>query len=327
MNLSGLFRKTAAGVVTIGTLAVASGASALEQVKFGLNWLPAGQHCGFFQARDAGIYKKYGLDVELVSGGPAVNVGMLVAGGKMDFGMGSSFTTMNMINNNVDAVTIAAIFQQSPQTLVAHPGQGIKTLQDLKGKPIMVAQFSRNEFWKFLQVKHGFDDSQLRPYTYSPTAFLANKNAVQQGYVVEDAFFLGRGLTEEPAIILLADYGYSVYTQTIYGMRSTLEKRPSVAKAFVAATAEGYKECLEGDNSIADRAITAGNPEHTSDLFKFNVQQMKKHQLVMGGDAAKYGIGTMTDERWKEFFDTFKEAGTYPATLDWKKAYTLQFVR
>ena len=34
----------------------------------------------------------------------------------------------------------------------------------------------------------------------------------------------------------------------------------------------------------------------------------------------------MTDARQKDFFDKMVKAGVEPATIDYKKAYTLQFV-
>jgi NitT/TauT family transport system substrate-binding protein len=46
----------------------------------------------------------------------------------------------------------------------------------------------------------------------------------------------------------------------------------------------------------------------------------------MSGDATTLGLGSMTDERWKTFFDTMSAEGLYPASLDYKKAYDLRFV-
>jgi NitT/TauT family transport system substrate-binding protein len=34
----------------------------------------------------------------------------------------------------------------------------------------------------------------------------------------------------------------------------------------------------------------------------------------------------MTDARWQTFFDMAAGQGVYPKTLDYKRAYTLQFV-
>ena len=73
-------------------------------------------------------------------------------------------------------------------------------------------------------------------------------------------------------------------------------------------------------------AILAVNPSGGEDLFKFKLEQMRKRGLVDGGDAAKLGIGAMTDARWASFFDTMATAGIYPKSMDFKAAYTLQFV-
>ena len=44
------------------------------------------------------------------------------------------------------------------------------------------------------------------------------------------------------------------------------------------------------------------------------------------GDTLKLGIGAMTDERIKSFYDAMVKAGVVKPGLDYKKAYTLQFV-
>jgi NitT/TauT family transport system substrate-binding protein len=48
--------------------------------------------------------------------------------------------------------------------------------------------------------------------------------------------------------------------------------------------------------------------------------------LVDSGDTAKLGIGAMTNERIKNFYEAMVKAGVEKAGLDYKKAYTLQFV-
>jgi NitT/TauT family transport system substrate-binding protein len=306
--------------------AAAVPAQALDTIRYGLSWVPQGEHCGVYQARETGIYKEYGIDIEIVPGGPGKNVSLLVAGGKLDFGMGDSFTTMNMVKSDIDGATIAAMSHKNPQTLVAHPGQGIGKLEDLKGKPVMVANFSRNTFWQFLRAKYGFDDSQLRAYSYNAAPFLADKSAVQQGYITEDAFFLGKELGATPVSFLLADYGYSSYATTIFGMRAFFGKNKDLTQRFVDATIKGFDACMHGDPAPAMKAIMADNPEHSAELFEFKLAQMKKYEMVTGGAAATSGIGAMTDARWKEFYDTMSSVGIYPAGMDYTKAFDTSFV-
>jgi NitT/TauT family transport system substrate-binding protein len=64
----------------------------------------------------------------------------------------------------------------------------------------------------------------------------------------------------------------------------------------------------------------------TQDVLDQARAKLKANGIVDGGDAAKSGIGTMTDARWQTLFDVASGAGVYPKTLDFKKAYTLQFL-
>jgi NitT/TauT family transport system substrate-binding protein len=308
------------------SLASSTPAHAAETLRFGLNWLPQAEMCGFYQAKATGLYDKAGLDVEIVPGGPDRNIPLIVAAGELDLAMGSSFTTLNMVARNIPAQTVAAFFQKDPQTLVAHADQGVKTLADLKGRPIMVAKFSQQEFWQFLKQKHGFKDSQLRPYTYSAAPFLADPKAVQQGYVTEDALLLGKELPKPPVSILLADYGYQNYATTVFGLRRYIDGHRQAVAAFVDASRAGWVQCMQGDYALAMKATLAANPKHGEALYHFKMKQMRELGLVDSGDAKANGIGAMSEARWKDFFDTMVSAGVYARTLDYKAAYTLEFV-
>ena len=309
-----------------GLAGAAAPARALEKVTYGLNWVPEGEHCGFFQAKARGLYEAAGLDVELRPGNPNVNMPLLVASGELDMGMGSSFTTLNLVSKGIKARTVAAFFQKDPQTLVAHAGQGVATLGDLKGRPIMVGNYSRNEFWQFLKARYGFADDQLRPFAYSAAPFLADKGAVQQGYITEDAALLGKALPEPPVSVLLADYGYDNYATTVFATDAYIAAHRKSVQAFVEASRKGWAECLSGDPTPAMKAILAIVPTGGEALFRFKIDQMKKRGMVDGGDAAALGLGAMTEARWKAFFDVMTKAGLYPATLDVTQAYTLDFL-
>ncbi|NML48312.1 ABC transporter substrate-binding protein [Ramlibacter sp. G-1-2-2] len=306
--------------------ALAFNVHAAERVRFGLSWVAEAEHCGFFQAKAAGLYDKAGLDVEIVNGGPDRNLPLQIGANDLQLAMGSSFTTLHMLQNGVPAVTVAAFFQKDPQTLVAHPDQGVAKLQDLKGRQIMVAKFSQQEYWQFLKRKYGFVDDQLRPYTYSAAPFLVNPQAVQQGYITEDAMLLGKAMPKPPVSILLADYGYSNYQDTVFGTRAWVEAHPQVVQAFVDATRAGWQQCLNGDYTPAMKGILAMNPEHGEPLFHFKMKQIKERGLVDSGDAKTLGLGAMTDARWKDFFEVMSASGVYSASLDYKAAYTLRFV-
>src|ERR1700744_2429702 len=84
----------------------------LDKVSFATNWVAEGEHGGFYQAIADGTYKKYGLDVTIVPGGPNENNRMLLIAGKVDFFMAAgTLMSFDAVTNKVPLVSVAAMFQ------------------------------------------------------------------------------------------------------------------------------------------------------------------------------------------------------------------------
>src|ERR1043166_5099789 len=92
---------------------------ALDKVSFGTNWVAEAEHGGFFRSVADGTYRKYGLDVTIVPGGPQVNNRILVPVGKMDFVMvAGTLQAFDAAVQNVPTVSVAAMFQKDPQVFL-----------------------------------------------------------------------------------------------------------------------------------------------------------------------------------------------------------------
>jgi NitT/TauT family transport system substrate-binding protein len=309
-------------------LAVSFSAANAQPVKLTMqtNWRAQAEHGGYYQAVATGIYAKHGLDVTLKPGGPQINNPQLLAASAIDFSMGSdSFNGLNFVKNNIPLVVVASIFQKDPRILMAHPGVGNDSLAALKGKPILIASASRNNYWLFLRAKYGYTDDQIRAYTFNMAPFLADKNTIQQGFVTSEPL-KAQQAGVQPVVHLLADNGYVSYATTLETRSQLVKERPDVVQRFVNATIEGWYSYLYGDRTAANALIKKDNPEMGDDQLAYSHTKMKEYGIVDSGDALKLGIGAMTDARWREFADTMVKAGVYPPDIDVSKAYTLQFV-
>jgi len=319
----------AARLIAAGALVVAAAmpAHALDHVTFGTDWRAEAEHGGYYQAIAAGIYKKYGLDVTLRQGGPQVNHTQLLAAGRLDFDEEpNSFIGLNFAKEGIPMVAVAAFFQKDPSVLIAHPGVGNDSLAALKGKPIMIATDTRFGSWLFLKAKFGYSDSQIRPYNFNMAPFLADKNAVQQGYLTSEPYLIEHQGGFKPVVMLLADAGYSSYGSIIETSQKLVAEKPDLVQRFVNASIEGWYSYLYGDPAPANALIKHDNPEQTDDLLAFARDKMNANGVVDSGNSKRDGIGTMTEARWRDFFEVMAKQGLYPATLDWKKAYTTRFI-
>jgi NitT/TauT family transport system substrate-binding protein len=273
-----------------------------------------------------GIYRRQGLDVTIRQGGPQINSAQLLAAGRLDFNMGASlFGALNYVASGVPIITAAAVFQKDPQIFMAHPGQGNDSLEALKGKPIMISAGAVSTYWQFLKQRFGYTDSQIRPYVFQLAPFLADKKAIQQGYLTSEPFKAEQAGVK-PVVLLLADGGYTSYTTTIETRSQVVSDEPDLVRRFVDASIEGWYGYMDGDARPANALIKRDNPEMTDDLLAYCREAMKRYGIVVSGDALTLGIGAMTDARWKGFFDTMTRAGVFKTSLDYQRAYTLAFV-
>lgn len=300
----------------------------LTEVTFGTNWLAQAEHGGYYQALADGTYEKYGLKVTIVPGGPRASNRMLMTVGKLDFYMGGSMIqAFSAVEKDIPTVVVAAHFQKEPQVLMSHPGQGFDTFEDLKASnDIFLSKDGFATFFQWMRAEFGFKDEQVKPYGFNPAPFIANKKAVQQGYVTSDPLVVEKAAGFKPNVFLLADHGFSTYSTTIETRRETIEKNPDLVQRFVDASTIGWYNYLYGDNAKANALIKRDNPEMTDEILAYAVARMKEYGIVDSGDASTLGIGAMTDARMKDFFDKMVKAGLFKPDLDYRKAYTLRFV-
>jgi NitT/TauT family transport system substrate-binding protein len=299
---------------------------AQDKVSFGTDWKAEAEHGGYYQAIAAGIYKKHGLEVTLRQGGPQVNHAQLLAAGRLDFNEApNSFISLNFVNESIPMVAVAAMFQKDPSVLIAHPGVGNDSLAALKGKPIMIGADTRVGWWLFLKAKFGYTDDQIRPYNFNVAPFLVDKQAVQQGYLTSEPFVIEQQGVK-PVVFLIADAGYSSYGSIIQTSRKLIEEKPELVQRFVDASIEGWYSYLYGDPAPANALIKKDNLEMTDEILAYAVARIKQAGIVDSGDTQQRGIGAMNDGRWQDFHQVMAEQGLYPKTLDYRKAYTLQFV-
>ncbi len=312
---------------TLPVLLTAATAKAADHITFGLDWKAEAEYAGYYQAAATGLYARHGLDVTIQQGGPQVNHTQLLLAGRLDFNIASnSFTAMNFVKEKIPFRTVAAIFQKDASVLIAHPGQGNDSFPALKGKPIMIGSETRVGWWNFVRAKFGYDDSQIRTYTFNLQPFLADKRMVQQGYIGSEPFAVRQAAGFDPVVLMIADTGFAGYSSLIATSDKNINERPDLVQRFVDASIEGWYSYLYGDPAPANAAIKKANPEMSDALLAYGRDTLKSRGIIDSGDALKDGIGAMTPARWNEFLHTMTQAGVYPADLDGSRAYTTQFV-
>jgi NitT/TauT family transport system substrate-binding protein len=316
--------KLAAGAALAGLgVSVSRLARAATKLRVLTNFYPESNHGGLYQALATGLYDKVGLDVTIRPGGPQI-VGMqLLMGGETDIVMGASISVLTGLQQGVPAIVIVPTFQFDPQVIVTR--QDIGTLADLKGHKILVSALGRGSYWLWLKDRYGLSDEQVAPYTGNFQPFLQDPSMALGGVVTSEPYFL-RKAGADIKYFLLAQHGYPPYGYPLVAMQSLLSKDRDAVARFVRATLEGWKSYMT-DPTPGLKLIKEARPDASDEWLQYAVETARSLKLLNGGDAQRAGIGTMTDERWKQLADFMITVGLIKASTDWRAAYTTEFVK
>jgi NitT/TauT family transport system substrate-binding protein len=303
-------------------------AQTLDKLSFNTDWRAQAEHGGYYQAIAAGLYKAHGIELDLRPGGPSLNIAQLLLAGRVDMVMSNSFEQFTFVREQAPFFTIASIFQKDPQVMIAHPGTGFDSFEKMRGRPLLISNGSRSTFWPYLRKKYGLSDAQLRPYNFNMAPFLADPQAIQQGFVTSEAYSIAKALGKEPEVLLIADAGFSAYQTTIAISKKLASDKKELIQRFVDATLEGWAQYLKGGpaTDAANALIKRDNPEQTDDRIHHAIKELNARGIVHSGDALSGGIGAMNAERWQGFYESMVDVDVLPKGLDVRQAYTLEFV-
>ncbi|NCO85501.1 MAG: ABC transporter substrate-binding protein, partial [Rhodobacterales bacterium] len=292
-------------------------------VSYGTNWVAQAEHGGFYQSVADGTYAACGLDVTIVPGGPQVNNFALMLAGRIDFYMGGHLDALFAVSEGIPVLNVMSSFQKDPQVILTHPGR-VTSFEELKDLTMIVQDNAA--YYEWMKAAYGFTDEQRQTYTFNSAPFIVNENAGQQGYLSSEPFAVEAETGWAPDVYLIADAGFEAYSTTIQTTRDMVENRPEVLQCFVDGSIIGWYNYIYGDNSAANAMILADNPEMTQDAIDYALEKMRAEGIVDSGDALTLGVGAMTDERNKSFYDSMVAAGVIPAGLDYTQSYSLDFI-
>jgi len=187
----------------------------------------------------------------------------------------------------------------------------------------MISDTSITAMWPWLKAKYGFEDSQIRKYTFNwrrswSTQRGAGRLSHQRAYTVEtQAHF-------KPQVFLLADNGYAIYSNLVLAPQKWIDKKPAAVQAFYDATRR-LARILTATRG-RQRTHQRDNPEMTEALIGQAIGKINP-SASSNRRRKTFGIGAMTDRRWKSVCASSVAERLYAKTLACEKAYDLTFMR
>ncbi len=282
----------------------------LKKASFISQWVPQAQFAGYYLAYEKGIYKKYGLDVDIINGGPHISPCDSLEEKRVDFINIGLNTAIEARANGLNLVNIGQLVQRSALMLVAKKSSGIEKIEDINNKKVGVwTGISQLQAMSFIE-KYNLK-VEVIPQTYSVNLFLRDGVDVASAmWYNEYHTIVNSGYDPDELItFFFSDHDLNFPEDGIYTLEETFKTKPRFCGNFVKASMEGWmyafthpKQALEVVLRYTREANIPANKMHQ----KWMLERMRDLILV---DNSTEISGKLITEDYYRVAGELKKAG------------------
>ena len=294
----------------------------LTKVTFIPQWVPQAQFAGYYIALETGIYKEYGLDVEIISGGPQRSSADYLKNRKADFASLWLVSGLDLCNQGVAVINLAQIVQRSALMLVAKKSSGILKPQDMNGRKVGLwgPPFAT-------QPKIFFQQQEIKviplQQSYSINLFLRNGVAVASAmWYNEYHSIINAGINpDELTTFFYADYNLNFPEDGIYVLKETWQQQPDLCRAFVKASVKGWRKAFADPELTLDITMRNLKKEHIiSNRIHQKWMLERMHDIIMPQEKSQrpQPIGILKQKDFQMVVESLKQVNLIKNAPDFK---------
>ncbi len=282
--------------------------ASLRKVTVVLDWTPNTNHDGVYLAKQEGLYRKAGLDVEIIEPAEAGGLPQLAAG-NAQFAFSYAEQLLPARAQGTKVVSIATVLTTNTSSLVAPADRGIHRPRDLTGKtygtfggaierPLIDALVRCDggdpAKVKFVDVGNADYSVGFRKHAYDTVWVFDGWDVIRLRDLQHTAVTT---IPFRAHLDCIPDW----YTPIIVTTEQIARTDPGLVRSFLKATAEGYRTAAADPQRAAD-ALIAAVPESDRALVEASARFLAPFYL-----APSTGWGYQRPVVW-ERFDHFLRA-------------------
>jgi NitT/TauT family transport system substrate-binding protein len=253
-------------VFLLGLSLMTSPAAWAEKITLKLNWVPGGDHCFYYVAKEKGFYKEKGLEVTIERGQGSGDTVKRVELNTVDVGLADTGTLVVARSKGAKVKVIGMIYSRSPNGIKTWKGSGITKPKDLEGRKVGVPPGdAQRVLWPALAAANGIDMNKVTLINIQPSAKAQSLAAKQADavfdWVVGNQGYWEAGLDKDKLVLIpWAKWGVNPYGNALMASEKTIKERPDMLRRFMDGTMQGWKWAIENPEK-ANEIFIQSNPE------------------------------------------------------------------
>ncbi|MEQ7008962.1 ABC transporter substrate-binding protein [Actinopolymorpha sp. B17G11] len=292
-----------------------SGATQVRKLDFQIRWLKTVAFGGWWAGIENGYFTEEGIDLNVIAGGPNLDVQQVVAGGGVPIGEGITDRIIRgKIEQDLQFRIIGCLYQKTPAVFMSLGQNNWTKPADLVGKrigttpegvPLIEALLANaglpRKDWKFVQS--GFDPS---PLVQGEIDFF-------QGFRTDQGVALELQ-DMEMNYITYEQFGFDPYDAPIFVLEETLQKERDLLVRFMRATIKGWEWVVANPAKAAELTVD----KYGTDELQLEQQKLESEfqvDDVTSSDTDENGLFYTREKRWQDMIDFLADAGSLPKSI------------
>jgi ABC-type nitrate/sulfonate/bicarbonate transport system substrate-binding protein len=284
------------------------GGGDLTPVNFQLSWLDSVQFGGSYIAAERGFYADQGLNVTLTPGGPNAPVDPPVIAGQALMGISAADFAGRSAAEGAPFKIVGVAMQKNPFVIASLTENPVNVPADLEGKKIGMAAINQPTL-DALAKFNDFDASAVEviPTQYDPAPLVNGEVECLLCWLTDlPVAMTTQGI--DNTTMLLADYGYTVHSQTYIITEETLANDRDTALALLRGEILGW-QAYKDDTDAAAELTVERFPDLDLDVDAQKLQASEQLKLMFSEDTDANGFLWFTDESVENNVATLAELG------------------
>jgi diguanylate cyclase (GGDEF)-like protein/PAS domain S-box-containing protein len=278
--------------------------AASTSVTLQLRWWHQFQFAGYYAALHKGFYAEAGLNVELLEGGPGINVVEQVTSKKADFGVSNASLLIDYLQGK-PVLMLGPIFQHSPNIVIAR-GSGMRLTDLVDAGPVALMGGDQDVELKAMFLNEGIALDRVRfvPDERHLTDFLEQKVLALNAYSSNEPFILNQaGIAH--TVLNPENYGMDFYGDALFTHPDMETTNAATLRAFRSASLRGWEYALKHPEEIIEVIL-----QH------YNTQNKSREHLLYEANAIEnlvnpsiISVGHNNPGRWQHIAQTYARFG------------------
>jgi NitT/TauT family transport system substrate-binding protein len=297
-------------------------ALALDKVSLQLHWVHQAQFAGFYMAKDAGLYKEVGLEVEIIPGGPGINSLDNLRDGKCDFATAWLIGAMECRSKGVPVVLMSQIIQRSAMLLVTFEDSDIDSVKDMNGHRVGLWGGHFSILPKALFKREGIKIKKI-PQNFSMAPFLRHAVAAASAMYYNELHQLYQAGVDydELQVFEFANLGLNFPEDGIYTMQRLWNKEPGICHRFIEASLAGWRLSFEEPERALDLVMKRVGEANLASNKPHQRWMLKAMQELISDRVGLQGLGEMSAEDFDMVNKVLTDQGLIPAPVKLEDFY------